>query len=242
VKENRDSGWTRLRKLNDKHRAFIEFVVLGLDVADAASRAGFRRAAGFKLIKSELITTEIELKRADLREIQKRREIWHEAERLNAGMDADQRDADRRTNAVKLADKALTEAGADASKIVTELVRVGLSDPREIFDANNNLLDVKAWPDHVAAAVASIEIEERTRGGGDNVEHYLVKKVKYWPKVEALGKLLLHLGIAAPKKGGGSGKPALHIHMHEGMAPLPSAVRAGALTIDMQEVARGADD
>jgi phage terminase small subunit len=63
-------------------------------------------------------------------------------------------------------------------------------DHRRLYDKKGQLLEVNEWPDDVAAAVASIEIEELFEGKGGEREHIgRLKKFRAWPKVEALKML-----------------------------------------------------
>jgi phage terminase small subunit len=87
-----------------------------------------------------------------------------------------------------------------ADKVLIELARLGLSDARKLFDEGGNLLPVNAWPDEIAAAVSSIEVEEILSGKGeDRIGVGYTKKVKLWDKNAALANLAKHLGLLADK-------------------------------------------
>jgi len=94
---------------------------------------------------------------------------------------------------IELAEKA----GISASRVLNELGKIGFSDIRELLSANGNLIDVKDWPDEVAASVSSVELVTKPGGLDDDgnriVEH--VAKLKVWDKNSALEKLAKYLGL-----------------------------------------------
>ena len=86
--------------------------------------------------------------------------------------------------------------GINADRVIREVARVALSDPRQLFDASDCLLPVNALDDDIAAAVASIEVEELFEGVGENrVLRGYTKKIKLWPKTHALEQLCKYLGL-----------------------------------------------
>ncbi|MFC3227351.1 terminase small subunit [Marinibaculum pumilum] len=96
----------------------------------------------------------------------------------------------------------------NADQVVLELRRIGMSDPRALFDADGRLLPVKDWPDDIARAVSSFEVVTKRIPGTDPVEVEHVAKVRFWPKTDALGLLGKHLGMFVNRheltgKGGG---------------------------------------
>lgn len=86
----------------------------------------------------------------------------------------------------------------DGDKILQEINRIAIQDPRKAFDKYCNLLPVHQWPDEMAACISSIEVVELKDKEG-NVYGEL-KKVKFWDKVKALDLAMKHLGLNAPKK------------------------------------------
>ncbi|GAA4475545.1 terminase small subunit [Gluconacetobacter asukensis] len=79
-------------------------------------------------------------------------------------------------------------------RVVQEIARLGLSDIRKLFDDAGRLLQPHEWDDDTAAAVASIEVDQRKDPGPDG-DRYTVTKIKAWDKNSALEKLMKHLGL-----------------------------------------------
>jgi phage terminase small subunit len=80
-----------------------------------------------------------------------------------------------------------------ADKVIRELSRIALSDIRDHFAQDGKLLPPHLLSDDSAAAVASLESEERFDRAAEMP--FVVKKIKLWPKVEALRTLCDHLGL-----------------------------------------------
>lgn len=80
----------------------------------------------------------------------------------------------------------------EADQVLAQLAAVVYFDPREMVDDAGNLLPIKQWPAHVAAAVASFEVDESLDDEG--VVKSRVKKVKLLDKVSAIDKAMRHLG------------------------------------------------
>lgn len=97
-----------------------------------------------------------------------------------------------RINALKA--PALREMEITIEKIIRENAWIAFSDVRELFDENGNTKNPKDWPDHLAHAVQSIEVQEI--GGGDNPVT-VIKKIKFWEKGPALDRMFKHAGLYA---------------------------------------------
>jgi phage terminase small subunit len=78
----------------------------------------------------------------------------------------------------------------DKNRVAAELAAVGLSNIQELVDEHNNLKPISEWPEHAARAVASLDIEEYEE---DGVIVSVVKKIRLWPKVQALELLCKRL-------------------------------------------------
>lgn len=83
-----------------------------------------------------------------------------------------------------------TEAKVD--EVVREALRVMRSDPRELFTPDGRLKAVTEWPEALARAVASVEVEDRP-------DEPRVLKVKFWSKTDAINTLMRHLGAFKDK-------------------------------------------
>lgn len=113
--------------------------------------------------------------------------------------------------ALRTGQKALADAGiCDKVDLMRELWRIGKLDPRRLFADGGALLAPKDWPDEVAAAVASLDVQETFEGEGKNRRWtgYL-KKIRFHPKVQSIEVLGRMLGAYAAEKApvGPDGKP-----------------------------------
>lgn len=86
----------------------------------------------------------------------------------------------------------------DPHRALREAARLAYSDIRELFDAQGNMLPVKQWPDHLAAAIASVEVVKKNLTTGDNKIDDVIK-VRVWDKPKNLEMLFKHLGLLAEK-------------------------------------------
>ncbi len=91
--------------------------------------------------------------------------------------------------------RRLTRLEVQGDRVVAELARLGFSDIRRVFDAEGRLLPPRAWPDDLAAAIASIEVVTTTVPGSKPVAVEHVAKIKLWDKPKALELLGRHAGI-----------------------------------------------
>lgn len=82
-------------------------------------------------------------------------------------------------------------------RVLLEIARLAFNDPRRAFDENGDLLPIKQWPDDVAAAISSIEIDAICDGDGMVIGH--TKKVKFWDKGKQLELAGRHLQMFTDK-------------------------------------------
>lgn len=87
------------------------------------------------------------------------------------------------------------EMKATFERTIQELARVAFSDIRNIFDENGHLRPIKELEPDVAAAIASVEVEVRKEGRGEDAETYFIHKVKQWDKMKALEMLSKHFKV-----------------------------------------------
>lgn len=114
-------------------------------------------------------------------------------------------------DALRAGQKKLADAGiCDKVDLMRELWRIGKLDPRLLFDENGQLLNPRDWPDEVASAVASMDVQELFEGEGKNRKWIgVLKKIRFHPKVQSLEVLGRMLGAYAAEKApvGPDGKP-----------------------------------
>ena len=93
--------------------------------------------------------------------------------------------------------KALQEAhGLTTERVLLELRRLALVDPRKLFGEDGNPLLPHELDDDTAAALAGVDVEELFEGRGDErVQIGNVRKFKLWDKGAALERAMKHLGL-----------------------------------------------
>jgi len=94
---------------------------------------------------------------------------------------------------------SVRRVGLEADRILLELVRLAMVDPIHAFDKQGNLRPLDQIPEDVRRAISGIEVEEKTRGKGEDAEPYRVKKVKFWSKEKALELLGKHKKLFTDK-------------------------------------------
>lgn len=87
-----------------------------------------------------------------------------------------------------------------AEKVIGELGALAFSDPRKLFRDDGSMLPPSDWPDEVASAVSSIEVNElfdwQDNGAGrEKVQVGFTKKLKLWDKPAALQMLGKHFQL-----------------------------------------------
>lgn len=96
----------------------------------------------------------------------------------------------------ELRDRAAEDAVVSVAVVLQEVKRVALFDPRSIVGDNGMLLRLDQMPADSAAAIASIEVEERYDGEGNNRRCTgRTAKLRFWNKVDALDKAMKQLGL-----------------------------------------------
>jgi phage terminase small subunit len=96
----------------------------------------------------------------------------------------------------------LVENKAEAKKVVGELLRVGLFNPKEMCHPDGRVKTLLEMPDHVAAAIKkmSVSYEESEDPDGNPVRVRKVS-VEFHDKMWALEMLMKHLGLFDEKTG-----------------------------------------
>lgn len=97
--------------------------------------------------------------------------------------------------------EARAKKTAEASELKTvevlqELRKMVHADLRKLFREDGSVKEVSEWPDDVAAAVSSLEINELYDGSGQERKQIgFTKKLKLWDKNAAVEKAMKHLGL-----------------------------------------------
>lgn len=101
----------------------------------------------------------------------------------------------------ELMDARAARVNVDQDQVLRELARIGYSDIRQLFDPETGkLLGPEKWPEDLARAIASIEVDELFDfDNGRKVQIGYTKKVKFWPKVQALELIGRHQGMFVQK-------------------------------------------
>jgi phage terminase small subunit len=115
--------------------------------------------------------------------------------------------------------------------VLRELLRIARADARTIFDENGQLKPPREWSDDAAAFLSSVEVEELFDGrGAERRSVGFVRKVKLWPKVQALELLGKHLRLwveRAELTGKDGGPLAVQSTESAGDDKLKAAILAG---------------
>lgn len=90
-----------------------------------------------------------------------------------------------------------TEVSAD--RVLLELIRLGTSNVKQLFDNRGNLLDIHEIDDGTAAAISSIEVVME-KGQEGNETTVFTKKIRFWDKKGSLELIGKHLGMFEPKQ------------------------------------------
>jgi phage terminase small subunit len=87
------------------------------------------------------------------------------------------------------------EANITPERVMRELERIAFQDIRPIFDTEGNLKPIHQLDDDVAATIASVDVEVRWEGKGDDAVPVTTKKVRRVDKMPALSILARHFKI-----------------------------------------------
>jgi hypothetical protein len=98
------------------------------------------------------------------------------------------------------------EVHLDKKDVLLEDMRIGLANPKGIYDAKGNLLALNELPDEIAAAVAGYEVKERiikaTRLHDGTYEEEIERRYiyKFWNKGDSLQRLGEYAGAYKTKQ------------------------------------------
>lgn len=85
--------------------------------------------------------------------------------------------------------------GITVERTVQEIARIAYGDTRQLFNPDGSLKALDELDDDAAALLASLEIETRREGKGDDAELITVHKVRRWDKLKALDQCMAYLGM-----------------------------------------------
>lgn len=85
-----------------------------------------------------------------------------------------------------------------AQRLLVELRAIGESDIRQAFNPDGTLRAPGEWPEGLARAIASVDSEELIDSEGEY--RGTAKKIKLWPKMEALKLQMQKLGMLVERK------------------------------------------
>lgn len=91
--------------------------------------------------------------------------------------------------------KIAAKAEITVERTLREIARIAYGDHRKLYGEDGSLLPVRDMDDDAAALIASIEIESRREGRGEDAEVITVTKVKRWDKTRALTQCMEYLGM-----------------------------------------------
>ena len=99
-----------------------------------------------------------------------------------------------------LMDKRSSKIELESDDVLSELMKIGFSDIRSIFDDDGRIKDPKDWSEDIARCVASIEVMEEFQGFGKDKEFIgYTKKVKFWDKTKCLELMGKHKSMFTEK-------------------------------------------
>lgn len=99
-------------------------------------------------------------------------------------------------------DRRADRVEVKADDVLRELMRIGMCDIRQAYTTEGRLKPIHEMPEDVARAIGGVETEELWENDGEDGERVRVgdvRKVKFWPKVQALELLGKHLKLFTEK-------------------------------------------
>jgi phage terminase small subunit len=82
----------------------------------------------------------------------------------------------------------------DPDRLLRETASLAYLNPKDLYDEQGRLRPIHDLPDHVAAAIAGIEVVRGNVDKGDG-QFDTVLKVKHWDKTRAIDMLMRHLAL-----------------------------------------------
>jgi phage terminase small subunit len=95
--------------------------------------------------------------------------------------------------------EVMERAQVSAARVLQELARVALSDPRSLFDESGRLKPVTEWTAEDSACIAGMDIRQSQFPNPVTGVPDLLYKVKLWDKPKTLELLAKHYGMLTDK-------------------------------------------
>ena len=95
--------------------------------------------------------------------------------------------------------EVMERAQVSAARVLQELARVALSDPRRLFDESGRLKPVTEWTAEDSACIAGMDIRQSQFPNPQTGVPDLLYKVKLWDKPKTLELLAKHYGMLTDK-------------------------------------------
>lgn len=143
------------------------------------------------------------------------------------------------TRVKELSAKGLAKNEVTVARITQEYARLAFADLRKAYDDEGNLKNIKDLDDDTAAAIAGIDVEQRTLkvAGTDTAVVTRTKKLRLSDKRAALDSLAKHFGMFTERVEvtGKDGAPLQEMSMLETARRLAFILAQGAAEADKQK-------
>lgn len=90
--------------------------------------------------------------------------------------------------------KTLDKYELTAERVNKERACLAYFNPKDLFDSDGNMIPIHEWPDEVAAAIESIQVEQRREGHGEEAEIYTVHKITWAKKAPIFDQISKVIG------------------------------------------------
>jgi phage terminase small subunit len=126
--------------------------------------------------------------------------------------------------------------GLRQEMVVREMMAIGFSDVRQLFNEDGTLRPISELPDEAARAIAGVDVEDILTGRGKKLKRRSqMRKVKLWDKVKALSDLSRISGLDKADSGAGAIGPGLTVIVQQivGASQVAAGPAAQHVVIDL---------